>query len=91
MASNSENHKVPEGYQKLSGSERSRSSASKSHGPLDPNEQVSATLIVRGKPSSPALPDHQHWQSTPLGQRQFLSPEQYAETYDAAQADLGFA
>jgi len=88
MASNSEESKIPKGYQKLSGSERPRSSAAKFLGPLDPSEIVSATLVLRHKPGSPPLPDHQHWENTPIGQRQFLSPTQYADTYGAAQADL---
>ena len=88
MANNSEERQVPKGYQKLTGSERPRPSASKTHGPLDPNELVSATLVLRRKPGSPALPGHQHWQNTPLGQRQFLTPRQYADSYGASEADL---
>ena len=88
MANNSEEHQVPRGYHKLNGSERPRSSASKTLGPLDPSEQVSATLVLRRKPGSPALPDHQHWANTPLNQRQFLTPQQYAYSYGASQADL---
>jgi pro-kumamolisin-like protein len=88
MASPSEGHKVPEGYHQLSGSERPRSSGSRYHGPLDLNDQVSATLVLRRKPDAPSLPDHQHWDNTSLAQRQFLSPQQYAESYGASQADI---
>ena len=88
MASKSEKDKVPKGYQKLNGSERPRSSTAKLLGPLDPKEIVSVTLVVRHKPGSPPVPDHQHWQNSPLGQRRFLSPEQYAEVYGASQTDL---
>src|SRR5262249_59278270 len=88
MASPSGGDQVPEGYQKLSGSERPRSSASRYHGPVDLTEQVSATLVVRRKPGSPPLPDHQHWDNTPLAQRQFLSPQQYAAIYGASQAHI---
>src|SRR5262249_58616905 len=88
MASPSEGVQVPEGYQRLSGSERPRSSASRYHGPVDLTEQVSATLVVRRKPGSPPLPDHQHWDNTPLAQREFLFPQQYAEIYGASQADI---
>jgi len=88
MASPSEGHTVPAGYQKLSGSERPRPSASRYHAPLDPTAEVSATLVLRRKPGSPPLPDHQHWDNTPLGQRQFMSPQQYAESYGASQADI---
>ncbi len=88
MASPSEGHNVPEGYHQLSGSERPRSSGSRYQGPLDLNDQVSATLVLRRKPDAPSLPDHQHWDNTPLAQRQFLSPQQYAESYGASQADI---
>jgi hypothetical protein len=88
MPSKSGKHKIPKGYQKLTGSDRPRSSAAKLLGPLDLNEIVSVTLVIRHKSGSPPLPDQQHWQNTPLGQRQFLSPDRYAEIYGASQADL---
>jgi kumamolisin len=88
MVYKSEKDRVQKGYHKLNGSERPRSSYAKLLGHLDPKEIVSATLVLRHKPGSPALPDHQHWQNTPINQRQFLTPEQYAETYGASQSDL---
>jgi hypothetical protein len=88
MASESSETDVPQGYRQLNGSERPRSSSAKLLGPLDPNEIVSVALILRHKPGSPALPDLQYWHDTPLGHRQYLSPERYAEIYGASQADL---
>lgn len=88
MAAKPEGPAIPEGYQRLSGSERPRPSASRSLGPLGANEPISATLVLRQKPDSPPLPSHEHWNNTPPGQRQFLSPQQYAETYGASLADV---
>ena len=88
MAAKSKGPAIPEGYKRLSGSERPRPSASRYLGPVDASEQISATLILRQKPGSPALPGHEHWDNTPPGQRQFLSPQQYAETYGASPADI---
>src|SRR4249919_2931607 len=88
MAANSGKNKSPKEYQKLTGSERPRSSAAKFKGPLDPDTPISVTLVLRHKPGSPALPDAQHWQNTPIGRRQFLTPQQFADTYGASQDDL---
>lgn len=67
MSPSSEEGKIPKGYQKLNGSERPRSASAKLLGSLPPNESVSATLVMRHKPRSPPMPDHQHWQNTPIG------------------------
>ncbi|MBV8350591.1 MAG: S8/S53 family peptidase, partial [Mycolicibacterium sp.] len=72
----------------LSGSERPRPPGSRFLSALDVNEQVSATLVIRPESGSPALPDHHYWEVTPLGQRQLLSPQQYAQTYGASEADI---
>jgi hypothetical protein len=88
MAANSGKNKSPKEYQKLTGSERPRSSAAKFKGPLDPDTPISVTLVLRHKPGSAALPDAQHWQNTPIGRRQFLTPQQFADTYGASQDDL---
>ncbi len=80
--------RVPKGYQELKGSERPRSTAAKIARSAGPQEPVSVTLVLRHKPGSPDLPDHEHWRNTPVGQRRFLSPEEYANSYGASQADL---
>lgn len=87
MATNSE-QRVPKGFQRLSGSERPLPKTSKSQGPLPASEEVSATLVIRPKPGAPPLPDHEHWHNTPLTARQFLSPQQFADTYGASQSDI---
>jgi hypothetical protein len=75
MASKPPKNNAPEGHHELAGSTRPRSSGAKLLGPLGSDEIVSATLVLRHKPGSPPLPDQEYWQSTPLGQRRYLSPE----------------
>ena len=72
MAAKSKGPAIPEGYKRLSGSERPRPSASRYLGPVDASEQISATLILRQKPGSPALPGHEHWDNTPPGHVNFF-------------------
>lgn len=88
MASNPEESQVGKGYAKISGSERLRAATAKFIGPLEPDRLVSATLVLRHKPGSPPLPDHEYWASTPIGKRQFLSPAEYGDIYGAAEDDL---
>ena len=48
-------------------------------------------IAVRSRPDGPAMPDHDHWQNTLPGQRQFLSVEEFASRYGSAEADLAVA
>ncbi len=45
-------------------------------------------VLVRSKPGAPPLPDLAHWQATAPGDRKFLSADEYADTYGAADEDL---
>ncbi len=72
----------------LPGSERPRLANHNLVGPVDGGEEIGVTLILRPRPGSPPLPDLAHWQATPPGKRHFPTPEEYAQTYGAAQADL---
>ncbi len=72
----------------LPGSERPRPDSHTLVGPVDPGAEIGLTLILRPRPGSPLLPDLAHWQATPIGQRHFPTPDEYAQTYGAAQADL---
>jgi len=72
----------------LGGSERPRHPQARLIGPLGPNELVAVTLVVRPRPGSPPMPDLAHWQRTPPGKRRFLTPDEFAKTYGASQADL---
>jgi hypothetical protein len=79
---------VPKGHQRLQGAERPRAAGAKALGPLNADEQVGFTLLLRDKPGSPPLPDFEHWKKTPPGQRRFLSVQEHIDTYGATQEDL---
>lgn len=79
---------IPSKKTPLAGSERPRVAGTKLIGPLAPDELISVTLVIRPRPGSPPMPDLAHWQRTPLSKRRFLPPNEFAETYGAAQVDL---
>jgi kumamolisin len=79
---------VPSGYQPLAGSQRPRPASATLTGPLATSANVAATLLIRPRPKSPALPDLAYWQQTPPGQRRFLSSDEITQVYGAAQADV---
>jgi kumamolisin len=72
----------------LPGSERPRVHGSKLINPLEKDKNISVTFVIRPRPDSPPLPDLAYWQTTPLKNRRYLSTQEYAETYGAAQSDL---
>jgi subtilase family serine protease len=78
----------PSGYQPLAGSQRPRPASATLIGPLATTANVSATLLLRQRPGSPALPDLDYWQQTPPGQRRFLLADEIAQVYGAAQTDV---
>jgi len=79
---------IPEGYQRIEGSERRIAPGARLIGPADPNETVSVTIIVRRRPDGSPMPEMDYWTKTPPGQRKFLSHEEFAVRHGAAQADL---
>jgi kumamolisin len=72
----------------LTGSERPRPQSHRLIGPVDANERVAATLVIRRKPGSPPLPDLNYWQKTPLREQRVLSTAEYTEKYGANRDDL---
>jgi kumamolisin len=78
----------PDGMRPIPGSERPQAPGSTLAGPADPTERFTVVLTVRQKPGSPELPDLQYWQDTPPGQRQYLSDEEFDETYGATEGDV---
>ncbi|MGC2638799.1 MAG: S53 family peptidase [Acidobacteriaceae bacterium] len=79
---------VPSGYQPLAGSQRPRPAGATLVGPLAPATNLSATLLLRQRPGSPALPDLSYWQQIPPGRRTFLSPDELTQVYGAAPAEI---
>jgi len=79
---------IPANYQRLEGSHRVPARGATRVGPADPAETLSVTIRVRRQPGAPPLPDHETWAATPPGQRKFMSRDEFAAGYGAAQADL---
>ena len=79
---------VPAGYRRLEGSERRPAHGAERLGPADPEEAFSVTVRVRRRRDAPPVPDHAHWMATPPLQRKFVSHDEFASKYGAAQQDL---
>jgi hypothetical protein len=79
---------IPSGYKRLPGSERPQDPGSTLIGPVEKAERVAATLLLRVRRDAPAEHDFEHWQNTPPGKRQFLSAEQYMQTYGSTEEDV---
>jgi len=77
---------VPDGYQRLDGSERRAAPGARLAGPADPAEVLSVTIHLRRKPGAPELPDEQYWADTPPAERHYLSRSDFALTYGASLA-----
>jgi Pro-kumamolisin, activation domain len=78
----------PSGYEPLPGSERPQLPGSTRVGPVGKSERVAVTLLLRLRPDAPPEPDFEHWQNTPPGQREFLSAEEYMQTYSSSDRDV---
>ena len=78
----------PSGYEPLPGSERQQLPGSTRVGLVGKSERVAVTLLLRVRPDAPPEPDFEHWQNTPPGQREFLSAEEYMQTYSSTDQDV---
>ena len=78
---------APRGYRAIPGSERPQVSGSELLGPVDEEETVGFTVLLRLRPGSPDLHPVEHWQNTPPDRRSFLSVEEFLRTYGAADED----
>jgi kumamolisin len=72
----------------LMGSELRPAPGARLLGPADPSEILTVSVCLRRRPDGPPPLDHAHWIATPPGRRKFLSNEEFAATYGAAQTDL---
>jgi Pro-kumamolisin, activation domain len=75
---------IPDGYSALDGSERPRPDTHRLVSPVEAGKAIGVSLILRPRPGSPPLPG---LDARP-GQARILTPEEYARTYGAAEADL---
>jgi kumamolisin len=76
------------GHSPLPGSERPRAADTKLIGPLDPNERLSVTLLVRSRPGAPPVPDVAYGHNTQLQRRTQLSVSEFRRIYGADPTDL---
>jgi kumamolisin len=79
---------IPPNYQPLEGGPRRAVPGARAAGKAEPGELLSLSICVRGRPGSPPLPGHEHWVATPPAKRKYLSREELAPQYGAAQEDL---
>ena len=86
---------LPEGYQRLEGSERRAAAGASLVGPADQAEALTVAITLRRMPGAPELPDEQYWADTPPAERTYLSRDTFADTYGASPDDVeavtGFA
>jgi kumamolisin len=75
-------------HRELQGAERQVAPGVRRIAAADPGERLSVSVRVCRRPDAPPLPDHDHWVVTPPAERVYLTREEFAERYGAAQADL---
>lgn len=80
--------KTPSHYHALEASERKPRAGAKRTGAADPNEVLTVSVRVRRRQDAPPLPDITQLAATPRGEKPYLSREDFAAHYGAAQADL---
>ena len=79
---------VPEGYRRLKGSERQTRSGAQRYRFADPDESILVSIYVRFPQCANPLPDMDYYATTPTGRRKFLSRDDFAAQYGAAEEDL---
>ena len=79
---------VPNDYRALEGSERQMRAGARRIASADPNEIFTVSVRVRRRPDAPPLPDLAALSLAPLGERKYLSREDFAKEYGASEADL---
>ena len=88
MPNASASSKIPSGYRRLPGSERSAAPDAELIGPAPASDSVRVTVVLRRRPDGPAVPDPSYYLSTPPSQRRRLSEGEFAERYGAAEDDI---
>lgn len=72
----------------LAGSERPLHPSAKRLGPVNPNERLSITFLLRSRPDGEPVPGLEYWQRTPLGRRNYLSVAEFARVHGAHPDEL---
>src|SRR5581483_2671751 len=79
---------IPSHYRALEKSHRLPRAGARVTGPADAKEVFTVSVRVRRRHDAPALPDLSDLAATPRGERQYLSREDFAAHFGAAQEDL---
>ncbi len=79
---------IPSHYRALERSHRQPRAGARMIGPADAKELITVSIRVRRRPDAPALPDPSELAATPRGEKQYLSREDFAAHFGAAQEDL---
>jgi hypothetical protein len=79
---------TPSGYRQIETSKRLVARGARKTGAADPKEMITVSIRVRRRSDAPALPDPADLAATPRGERRYLSREDFATHYGAAQEDL---
>jgi kumamolisin len=88
MPNPSASPKIPSGYRRLPGSERSAAPDAELIGPAPASDRFRVTVVLRRRPDGPGVPDPSYYLSTPPSQRRRLSEDEFAERYGAAEDDI---
>ncbi|MBV9644648.1 MAG: S8/S53 family peptidase [Verrucomicrobia bacterium] len=79
---------IPTDYRALEGSERQMRAGARRIALADQNEVLTVSVRVRRRPDAPPLPDLVALSLAPLGERKYLSREDFAKEYGASEKDL---
>lgn len=79
---------VPPGYRPIEASRGGLTQGARRVADVNPRETFSVSIRLRRRPDAPSLPDQAYWAATPVGRRRFLSRQEFAARYGAAQEDL---
>lgn len=79
---------IPEGYQRLEGSERRPAPNTTLLGPADAKEKLTVTIVLRRRPDGPPVPDPEFFGTTPLARRRRKPTDEFATLYGASPADF---
>jgi len=79
---------MPVNYRALESSHRTPRAGAKRTGDADPNEVFTVSVRLRRRSDAPALPHPAELAASPLGQKGYVSREDFAATYGSSQEDL---
>jgi kumamolisin len=79
---------IPEGYQRLEGSERHPARNARLLGPADAAETFSVTIVLRRRLDGPPVPNFEWFAATPPRDRHRMPIDEFASKYGASPEDI---